>query len=241
MPNMDPNSQPGAQSDPDSTIYNQPGRDYSTNGNGKDSVIYKGLKEAGTAEDIKDPNSLDSEVKTYNFNDNSGRIKILAIVLIAIVALFALTYILPKLHSTAQAGGTTSKTTIKTTTAVTTTSYTTEPFDVHVININEFFNYTGANQINGVSCKYASHSTYQTINGDINSSSQFPVYYTVQSALCPLNITNITISTPGFRIISSNPKIPIQMQPNSSVYIALQLISPPYNFSGPITFRINEN
>ena len=240
MPDMDPNSQPGAQSDPNNEVYNQPGRDYSTNGNGKDSIIYKGLKEAGATDGSTTPNSLDTEVKTYNFNDNSGRIKILAIVLIAIVALFALTYILPKLHTT-QHGATTSKTTISTTTQVTTTAYTTEPFDVHIININEFFNYTGANQINGVSCKYASHSTYQTINGDINSSSQFPVYYTVQSESCPLNITNITILTPGFKIISSNPKIPIQMQPNSSVYIALQINSPPYNFSGPITFRINEN
>jgi hypothetical protein len=183
----------------------------------------------------------DENILTFTEKEG-GRGKLIVLAIVIVIIIIAVIYLVlnpPKLGGSAT-------TTLHTTTIVggKTTVTTTIPHNHNasfLANLDLLHNYTGPATLNKTSCGKSMQSTVDGLNVRYNQSTQFYIHDTEASGYCPLTITSIKVTTPGFRIVSVNPLLPIKIPHYSSVYIIVKLQAPTFNYTGPLSITINEN
>lgn len=184
--------------------------------------------------------STESDILT--FTEKDSRVKVIALVIIAIVIIAVVAYLVinSKLLSFSPA----KKTTVTTTVASSNTPSTTTIVPNHnksvMINLDVLYQYSGPSSINGTNCNKNSVSDVSPYSATFNASSTFLLYNQQSSGRCPLTITKITATTPGFKIVSSTPSTPVSIPASSSVYMILTISTPPTNYTGPLSLTISE-
>ncbi len=178
----------------------------------------------------------------YSISEGPSRVKILiSIAILAIAIIVAAVFLGGKAHKP-----TTSTSTIpqKYTTSVGNQIIRSAANQSKIIisNLNILYNYTGpsTNNTTNQSCRTSTHSTVISYSAEFNSSAQSYLYTTFNTGPCMLVVTNISISTPGFKVISTSPATPDSIPPNSQLYMVLTYQMPATAYVGPISLKVNE-
>jgi hypothetical protein len=215
-----------------------------------DSVVQEPEKVEGPPDDIygkpveeKETGREAPEGSFIEVTETGTRSKAALIVVVAVVLIAIAGYILLSPHG----GGKVAKTTTTAPQARGTSSATTigvQAQSTHnttfIDNIDVFYIYSGPASVNGTRCDRTTNSTWISYSRQFNASEQFYLPMTTGSGACALTVTNISISTPGFSLVSAVPAIPFSIQPRSSLYTLLGIETPSANFTGPMTLMIKE-
>ncbi len=189
--------------------------------------------------DAAPPHESDS---ILTFTEKDSRTKVIVLFALVVVIIIGVAYL--ALHSKAL------KTSITlSTSTVPNSSPSNSPTTTVLPNLNKsavynldiLYDYSGPPSFNGADCGKSSTSTVQSYRANLNASTDFYLYDTEKSGLCPLTIGKIAATTPGFRVLSVNPATPLNMPANSSSYLIIKLSAPPYNYTGPLSLTISEN
>ena len=114
------------------------------------------------------------------------------------------------------------------------------PAKVQITAFNIQYVYSGPTSKNGVTCYYKSYTYID--GGDariVNGSQKFYMTFQPSSSQCPVQISSITIQTPGFSIASTVPSLPVTFPPYSQVQIIVGVTPPSTSFYGPATMTVN--
>lgn len=193
-----------------------------------------------------------------------NKLVILMVVAIIIIVLIAIMYSqkLPSNSSSIKPNSTSASTTSKpvattiqsntvSTTAQSNTVSTTMPSTntanslnySFISDINIEFIYTGpATNSSNVSCNYYNNTIPYTFNNYEKSKASFSINLTIStSSSCGLTIRNMSSLTNGFKVFSTNPVLPYYIPGhNSQALMQINLTTPAYNFSGPVSIIIHE-
>jgi hypothetical protein len=172
-------------------------------------------------------------------SEKEGRSRAILIAIVAIALIAIVAYILIS-----------SRTPVKTTTTTirpkgsTTIAQANSVASLNTTFINNMdisYIYTGPTTVGNTNCGVYTHSTVNNYNILLNASAQFERSITTYSANCNLTVVNISVQTPGFRIVSIIPPFPHTIPAGgSSWYNLITFQAPSANFTGPLTLVIRE-
>lgn len=231
----DSEPQQGDQYPTDSTTSEPKEDKEGKEGEGEKAGEYKGVSAPeGSKED---------SILTFTEKDNKG--KVIALIVIVAIIIVGVAYLL--LHSSLAKGHTTTitKTTISGNTPTTTIAAVVNHNKTVISGIDLLYNYSGPKKINNTNCQFNTRSIVIGYSAHLNASTVFfasssqLTYHT--SAYCPLVIKNIVATTPGFRIVSVEPSLPVHIPAYSQVTLTIRISTPPFNYTGPLSITINEN
>lgn len=188
--------------------------------------------------------------ETDSISKKKIAIPIIIVVIIVIAAVFFLTQ---KPSANGSKSTTTAKTTIaqgkqsSTTAGSSTTATTTKPTTsinsiIYISGINLLWDYSGPTNetINNqkVNCGYKTYVTTAT-GGYVNGSGIFPytIYMSTESSSCNLTLTKVSVGTPGFSVISTNPNLPYTIPTGSNAYVQVMIKAPASFAGGPININ----
>ncbi len=171
------------------------------------------------------------------------KIAVLIVVAVIIVVGVALYFSLGKQQGI---NTTTVKTTVATTvpgsSTVTTVNTTTSiglPIQISAVNL--MWSYSGPlnKTINGkkVNCDYRTFTT-QKSGFTMNASGTFSYYMPIVTTQCNLTITKVSIPTPGFGVVSTNPKLPYLLTGGSSAQLQIIIRAPSSFANGPLSITL---
>jgi 8-oxo-dGTP pyrophosphatase MutT (NUDIX family) len=124
-------------------------------------------------------------------------------------------------------------TTIQPTTAASTT-IAPPPTQISIDNIDLTVDYSGPAAKNNVQCNVPTKS--EVINYHrIISNTTFLINMTFTDQGCYETITSIYTTTPGFKVVSVQPVLPVGLPPYSQMYFDIRLTSTNTTYSGPLT------
>lgn len=106
--------------------------------------------------------------------------------------------------------------------------------------LNVQYVYDGPLFKNGQQCTYDSY-TYvdDSQSGKVKGNEEFYIGLEPSSSDCSMVITNITNYTSGFKVVSTEPAIPLYMPPNSQMAIQAEVQAPSSYFYGPLTITVH--
>jgi hypothetical protein len=228
-------------------------------GNGKAEKDMKGLvyaepvqpgdspykeEEAPTEEPKPDKGGTQSpegdSILTFTEKDSRGKIVMIAIIAVIIIAIVAYLVINPKVLSLSPIKQS-STTTVASSNSPSTTTIKPNPNQSNLVNLDLLYQYSGPVSINGTNCGGKSVSTVKSFSTTFNASSTFLYSLTQSSGSCPLTITKIAATTPGFKVVSITPSMPISIPSGSSVYLVMTIATSPNNYTGPLSLTVSEN
>lgn len=191
---------------------------------------------AGESPD-KQISSRDSILSFSEKEDGGRRILLIAAIVIVIAVIAAVViFIHPSIG----------KVSITTTTvAGKTTTSTIGPNlnKTKIVSLDWSYNYTGpSNALNGTPCNFRSGSQVTSSPVSyLNASSILYLTYYVTAGNCALTVTKISTTSRGFKVLNVTPVLPQHVVPNSPFEFAIQLRTPPTNFTGIVSIIISEN
>ena len=194
------------------------------------------LEETKEDKEAIPPHESDS---ILTFSEKDSRTKAIILFVVVVIIIIGVAYL--ALHSKVLKGSITTSTTIPKTSNTPTTTIRPNLNKSAVFNLDILYNYTGPASFNGADCGKSKISTVQSYRANLNASTTFYLNDTEGSGGCPLIISKIFATTPGFKVISVNPATPLNMPTNSRIYLIIKLSAPLYNYTGPLSLTINEN
>lgn len=113
---------------------------------------------------------------------------------------------------------------------------------VTVTGLDYFINYESYNISEGNGFYYYLGPSPQgvSITATVNANGKMPVTVTFEnSASVSHTITNITLNTTGFTLLSIYPGLPVNLNPGSSIVFTLTILVPDYSYTGPLIINVN--
>lgn len=144
----------------------------------------------------------------------------------------------PKNSTTISNAITTSKTT---TTLSTTTTIPSPPVPIRIEidNIDMSYQYSGPAQVGNTYCEQPSKTVVDSYHRIINST-EFLLNTSIGTNGCNLTITNIQITTPGFKVVRIEPQ-PLQtIPPYSSIYFEIFVTDTNRTYVGPLSMVLQD-
>jgi hypothetical protein len=195
----------------------------------------------GGAKEKGPPLSAESST-ILNFTEKDSRLKAIILFAIVVVIIVAVAYLV--LHSKVINTSKTVSTTSTIWTSNTPTTTVAPNFNkTDIMNIDVLYNYTGPPAVNGLNCGKTKTSTVDTYSKYLNASQTFVIYDTEHTSNCALTIRKYVALTPGFKVLAVTPvPTPFTIPGNSSSEeIGIEIRAPPFNYTGQLSLRIDEN
>ncbi|MDE1851966.1 MAG: hypothetical protein KGH69_04760 [Candidatus Micrarchaeota archaeon] len=112
--------------------------------------------------------------------------------------------------------------------------------NVSFYTLNVQYVYDGRLFKNGRQCDYTSYTFVDDSQiGRVNGSGKFYIELQPSSSGCSMTITSISNYTTGFKVVSTEPVLPLYMPPDSQMAIQVELQAPSAYFYGPLTITVH--